>query len=148
MVTLLIVVVVAAVAGAAAYLINGRTPDAPSTPQFAAPQQLDRADFDQPDTPWLLALFTSETCLSCHDARAVVADIEFSSVVVQDLPVESDRAVHDRYGVDAVPIVTLADAHGVVRWSWLGAPPPEAIRDALLDAGIITPDSGTAVDFP
>lgn len=148
MVTLLIVIAVAAVAGVTAFLINGRAPDAPSTPQFAAPQQLDRADFDRPETPWLMALFTSETCLSCHDARAVVADLAFSTVVVQDLPVESEKAIHDRYGIDAVPIVTLADPDGVVRWSWLGAPPPEAVRDALLDAGIITPDTGTAVDFP
>lgn len=148
MLTLLIVVIVALVAGAVAYLVNGRAPDAPSTPQFAAPQQLDRADFDRPDTPWLLALFSSETCLSCHDARAVLADVTFSSVVVQDLPVETDKATHDRYGVDAVPIVALADADGVVRWSWLGAPPQEAVRDALVDAGIITPDPGTAVDFP
>ena len=148
MLTLVIVIVVVIAAGAIAFVVNGRTPDAPSTPQFAAPQQLDRGDFDQPHTPWLLALFSSETCLSCHDARDVLADVTFSSVVVQDLPVESQKATHVRYGVDAVPIVTLADSDGVVRWSWLGAPPPEAIRDALVDAGIITPDSGTAVDFP
>ncbi|MEM7285324.1 MAG: hypothetical protein AAF480_03150 [Actinomycetota bacterium] len=148
MLTLVVVLVVVAVAAAIAYLVNGRSPDAPSTPQFAAPQQLDRSDFERPETPWLLALFSSETCLSCHDARAVLSDVSFSSVVVQDLPVESHKAVHDRYGVDAVPIVTLADTEGVVRWSWLGAPPQEAVRDALVDAGIIAPDSGTAVDFP
>ena len=148
MLTLLVVVAVVVVAGAIAAVVNRRSPDAPSTPQFAAPQQLDRADFAEPDTPWLLALFSSETCLSCHDARAVLADVTFSSVVVQDLPVESAKATHDRYGVDAVPIVALADALGVVRWSWLGAPPPEAVRDALVDAGIIAQDPGTAVDFP
>ncbi len=148
MTTLVIVLLVAAAAGGVAFVVNGRAPDAPSTPQFAAPQQLDRADFDQPELPWLLALFSSDTCLSCHDARAVLADVTFASVAVQDLPVESTKAVHDRYGVDAVPIVALADDDGVVRWSWLGAPPPEAVRDALVDAGIITPDDGTAVDFP
>lgn len=147
MATLIIVVVVAVVAGAIALVVNRRGPDAPSTPQFAAPQQLDRADFDQPDQPWLLALFSSSTCLSCHDARAVLAEVSFASVVVQDLPVETHKAVHDRYGVDAVPIVALADDAGVVRWSWLGAPPVEAVRDALVDARIIRPDDGTAVDF-
>lgn len=148
MVTLVIVLVIAVAAAAVAHLVNGRGPDAPSTPHFAVPQQLDRSDFDQPRTPWLLALFSSETCLACHDARAVLADVRFSTVVVQDLPVETTKAVHDRYGVDAVPIVTLADGAGVVRWSWLGAPPAEAVRDALVDAGIIAPESGTAVDFP
>ena len=148
MITLLVVIGAVVVAGGIAFLVNRRGPDAPSTPRFAAPQQLDRADFDDPSRPWLLALFSSSTCLSCHDARSMLSEVTFGSVVVQDLPVETDKPIHDRYGVDAVPIVVLADRDGVVRWSWLGAPPPEAVRDALLDAGIITPDDGTAVDFP
>ena len=148
MATVLIVAIVAVVAGAIAFVVNGRRPDAPSTPHFAAPQQLDRSDFDLPERPWLLALFSSETCLSCHDARHVLGQLDFPSIVVHDLPVEQHKPIHDRYGVDAVPIVVLADTEGVVRWSWLGAPPAEAVRDALVDAGIITPGDGTAVNLP
>ncbi len=148
MTTVLIVIAVAGVAAAVAFVVNRRPADAPTTPHFATPQQLDRSDFGGSDAPWLLALFSSETCLSCHDARAVLEPVRFRQVHVQDLPVEQTREIHQRYGIDAVPIVVLADSAGVVRWSYLGAPPQEAIRDVLVDIDVIRPDDGTSVDFP
>lgn len=146
--TLVVVVAVAAVAVVIGIIASRRRPDAPTAPKFAAPQQLDRSDFDEPDRPWLLALFSSETCLSCHEARTTLEPVQFRQVVVQDVPVETHKSVHDRYAVDAVPIVVLADAEGVVRWSWLGAPPPEAVRDILVDIDVLRPDEGTSVSFP
>jgi hypothetical protein len=148
MVTAIIVVGVLLLAAVVAVVANKRPPDPPTTPQFATPQQVDRTDFAGATAPWLLALFSSETCLSCHDARASLEPVEFSQVQVQDLPVEQHRALHQRYGIDAVPIVILADAHGVVRWSYLGAPPQEAIRDVLVDIEVLRPDDGTSVSFP
>lgn len=147
LVTVIVVILVVAAVAALAAVVDRRRPDAPTTPQFAAPQQLDPADFDGDRRPWLLVLFSSETCLSCHDAREVLGLVRFDTVTVIDLPVETHRAVHQRYGIDAVPIVVLADHEGVVRWSWLGAPPREAVRDILVDVGVITPDDGTAVDL-
>lgn len=147
MVTILIVIAVATIAVVVGFMVNGRTPDAPTSPQFATPQQLDRADFEHADREWLFVLFSSATCLSCQDARAALAPVTFERVAVLDLPVETDKAVHDRYGIDAVPTVVLADREGVVRWSFLGAPPEEAIRDILVDIGILRPDDGTAVDI-
>jgi hypothetical protein len=147
-VTLLIVIAIAAVAAGLAWRFNGRAADAPTTPQFAAPQQLDRSDFDHPELDWLLVLFSSETCLSCHEAREALTPIRFDRVAVQDLPVETSRAIHDRYSVDAVPIMVLADTDGVVRWSYLGAPPAEALRDILVDIDVLRPDDGTSVTLP
>jgi hypothetical protein len=148
LVTALIVIAIAAVAVGLAWRFNGLPADAPTTPQFAAPQQLDRSDFDHPEQDWLLVLFSSETCLSCHEAREVLTPIRFERVAVQDLPVETSRAIHDRYSVDAVPIMVLADTDGVVRWSYLGAPPAEALRDILVDIDVLRPDDGTSIAFP
>ena len=145
--TLLIVVAVVVVAVAVGTLARGRKPDVPSTPRFAVPQQLDRADFDAPDAPWLLLLFSSSTCLSCLDARKVVESIDVADLHEQELAVESAKPIHDKYAIDADPTVVLSDTDGVVRWSYLGAPPPEAIADLLLDLGLYPPDDGTAVDI-
>ena len=148
MVTIVIVVVVAAAAAIAAWVVDRRKPDVPTAPSFATPQQLDRRDFDGVDAPWLLALFSSDTCLSCLDAREVLGRVELPDVHVAELSVETEKDLHTRYAIDAVPTVVLADTEGVVRWSYLGAPPPDEVADALRDVGILPPDTGgTAVSL-
>jgi thioredoxin-related protein len=147
MATLVIVILVVVVASAAAVLVQRRQPDVPSAPQFVVPQQLDRSDFEAPNKPWLLLLFSSETCLSCHDARNTLDLVEVDSIHVQDAPVETTKALHDRYAINAGPTVILADAEGVVTWSYLGAPPRDAIAALLQDLGAVPPESGTAVEL-
>ncbi len=145
MLTLVIVVGVALGASLAALVVSRRRPDVPTAPQFAAPQQLDPSDFGSNDTDWLLVLFSSKTCMSCRDAAVVVESIDLAEVTVVELHVEDHRATHDRYAIDAVPTLVLADREGVVRWSFLGAPPPEAVHQTLVDIGAIEPDEGTPV---
>lgn len=148
MVTLGIVVVVATAAAIAAWVVNRRKPDVPTAPRFATPQQLDRRDFDAADVPWLFALFSSDTCLSCLDAREVLSRLDLDDVHVAELSVETHKELHARYAIDAVPTVVLADTDGVVRWSYLGAPPPDELGEALRDIGILPPDpGGTAVSL-
>lgn len=143
---MLIVLVIAAAAVAVSTAVNRRRPDPPSTPQTAVPQQLDRADFG--DTGgWLLVLFSSETCLACRDARDTLAPVVVDGLRVEECSFPEDRAVHDRYAIDSVPTVVLADPDGVVQWSYLGAPPRQAISDLLEDFGFAPPESGSAVDF-
>jgi hypothetical protein len=43
-------------------------------------------------------------------------------VAVQELEATRDKAIHDRYAIEAVPTVVVADDEGVVRASFLGAP--------------------------
>lgn len=118
---LLLALALAAVAGAVAAFLRRRQPvDAPTQPRFVAPAQLDRADFARPDAPWLVALFSSATCNTCASMRGKVAVLESADVVVDDVEVGARKAVHDRYAVDAVPIVCIADAEGVVRASFVG----------------------------
>jgi len=141
MLTAAVVVVISTAAVALNFALKHRRPDAPTAPKFAAPQQLDRSDFASVDSPWLLVLFGSKTCMSCLDARSSLQSIDLSQVQMVEVEVETNRDTHQRYGIDAVPTVVLADHEGVVRWSYLGAPPPELVREAFVEAGIM--DDGT-----
>jgi hypothetical protein len=97
-----------------------RRPDAPVRTGFTVPPQLDRQDFDRPDAPWLVAVFTSATCDSCQSVWGKAQHLASAEVAVQELEVTARKDVHDRYGIDAVPTTVVADAAGVVRASFLG----------------------------
>lgn len=110
-----------AVAAVAAALIQRRQPDAPTQARsYRVPSQLDRDDFGRPDAPWLVAVFTSATCDACKNAWQKAALLECADVSVQELEAVTDRVVHQRYGIDGVPMVVFADAEGVVRASFVG----------------------------
>lgn len=118
---LVLALLVAAAAGAvAAVLRRRRVAEAPTQPRYAAPAQLDRNDFARPDAPWLVALFSSATCDTCASMRGKVAVLASDQVVVDDVEVGARRPVHQRYAIEAVPIVCIADAEGVVRASFVG----------------------------
>ncbi|MFL6205821.1 MAG: hypothetical protein ACJ739_10770, partial [Acidimicrobiales bacterium] len=46
----------------AAYLQRRQQPSAPIRTGWSVPAQVLRADFDRPEAPWLVAVFTSATC--------------------------------------------------------------------------------------
>jgi hypothetical protein len=111
----------AAVAAAAAAILRRRlSSDVPTQVVYLAPTQLDRNDFAGPDLPWLVALFTSADCSTCALVRAKAAVLASDEVVVDDVEVTARPALHKRYRVEAVPIVVIADADGVVRASFIG----------------------------
>ena len=117
----LLVVVLAAAAVAVALVIERRRrPPAPTNVRHTLPEQLDRRDFERPDAPWLVAVFTSSTCHTCggvwDKARLLASD----AVAVQNLDVAAAREVHRKYAIDAVPAVVVADGSGVVRAGFLG----------------------------
>lgn len=117
-------IVVAAVVLVAALVVGAvlrrrRVTDAPTQPVFAAPAQIDRADFGTA-APWLVAVFSSASCAACADvvAKAQVLASDEVSVVVVEYPAATH--LHRKYNIDAVPIVVLADRVGVVRASFVG----------------------------
>ena len=120
---LLIALALVVVAVVVAVVLQRRRPDAPSRPAFSIPAQVDRADFARPEAPWLVAVFTSATCDTCAGvwdrARHLDAGAD-GPVVVQELEVGAEKALHERYGIDAVPLVLVADADGVVVRHFLG----------------------------
>ncbi len=123
------------VAVAVATVVQHRTrPDAPAQgPSWTVPAQLDRADFDRPAAPWLVAVFSSATCLACQATWDKAALLGSDAVAVQKLEAVADRALHQRYGVDAVPMVLVADDRGVVQRSFVGEPTATDLWAALAE---------------
>ena len=117
---LIILVAVAAAAATLAFLVQRRRPDAPIRTGWTVPEQLDRRDFARPDAPWLVAVFTSASCDSCAAVVDVAGPLASDAVAVDVVEVGERRKVHDRYAVDAVPMVLLVDTLGVVRDHHLG----------------------------
>jgi hypothetical protein len=113
-----VLVVVAVVV--ALVLQRRRTPDAPTQAGWTVPAQLDRADFDRPEAPWLVAVFSSETCQTCAGVVDRAGALASDQVAVQDVEVAARKDLHDRYRIDAVPTLVVADADGVVRASFVG----------------------------
>ena len=111
----------ALLAGLAWWLERRRRHDAPTQSPALAPSQLDRADFPRPLAPWLVVLFTSNTCDSCEGLFDKAAALESDDVVVTEVEYFANRALHERYHVEAAPMTLVADADGVVRISFIGA---------------------------
>jgi hypothetical protein len=130
---LLLAAVLVAVAVVVAVLLQRRRPDTPTQPRGHVPDQLDRRDFDRPEAPWLVAVFTSATCETCAGVLEKAQVLASEQVVVQELEAVRDRDFHRRYGIDAVPLVVLADEDGVVVASFLG-PVPAADLWAAVEA--------------
>jgi hypothetical protein len=124
-------VVVAAVAAA---VLSRRRPDPPTQDKVAIPRQLDRADFARPDAPWLVAVFTSETCDSCARATAKARLLESAQVAYDELSWQSRRDAHDRYGITDVPLIVVVDAEGVVQRSFVGTPSFTHLAAAIAEA--------------
>lgn len=123
MTQLIIVAAVAAVALGVGWYMQQQAPDAPTgTPNHKTPDQIDRDDFTRPDTPWLVAVFTSATCQTCAKVWTSTQLVESDEVAIQNIEVVDDKSLHDRYEITAVPAVIIADTQGVVRASFLGPP--------------------------
>lgn len=117
----LIALVIVAVAAVVAYVVQQRRiPDAPTQRRFHVPDQLDRHDFDRPDAAWLVAVFTSDTCDKCAEVARKAQVLASSDVVVTNIEFGADRALHERYQIDAVPTVVIAGPDGVTRQGFLG----------------------------
>ena len=120
-VTLRLVVVAAVVVVAVAVSLRRRSRRQPPTqPRGEVPAQLDRDDFSSPAAPWLVVVFTSATCDTCADVWRKARVLASSEVSVQEAEYGRDRQLHDRYRIDAVPALVIADANGVVRYGRLG----------------------------
>ena len=107
---------------ALALVLRRRQPDEPVRTSWAVPTWLDRADFSSPSTPWLVVVFTSATCRSCQDTVDKAQALASAEVTVEEAEVGARPEVHERYGIEAVPTVVIADAEGAVRGSFIGPP--------------------------
>jgi hypothetical protein len=116
-------IAVAAVVIAA--VMRRRRPDVPTQPARHVPTQLDRRDFvplhgDQPDVPWLVAVFSSSTCAACQQVWSKAQVMASSEVAVVEVEYTAHKDLHGRYRIDSVPLTLIVDADGVVCEHFLG----------------------------
>jgi hypothetical protein len=107
--------------GVVAFLMRRRPPDAPPRDVYPVPKQLDRADFPRAEAAWLVALFSSAVCDSCHGLGDKLTPLESVDVAVCEIDAEHHDALHRRYELAAIPTTVIADQQGVVRRAFVGA---------------------------
>lgn len=138
MLPVLIVLALVVVAGLVAFVVQRSDADADVAqaepgPSWTVPTRLDRSDFVRADAPWLVAVFSSSTCLACRGTWDKAQILESPEVAVQSLDSLEDKGIHERYGVDAVPMVLVADGVGEVRRSFMGEPTATDLWAALAE---------------
>jgi hypothetical protein len=120
---------------ALAWVVQRRRPEPPTQRRWAVPDQLDRADFERPGAPFLVAVFTSATCNSCAQTVVQAQDVASADVVVEEVEIAAHGDLHSRYNIEAVPTLVVADREGVVRASFVGPIPDGGLEAAFAEVG-------------
>ena len=145
---LIVIGIVCAVAVVVALAARRRPSHAPVQPSaFSAPTQLDRNDFPRADAPWVVVVFTSSTCESCSAVSSTASVLDSDAVAVVEVEVGKRPDLHERYGIEAVPICVVADAEGATRISYIGSVSATHLWGALAelrDPGSVPPGCASA----
>lgn len=80
-----------------------------------------------------VVLFTSTTCSTCSD---VIARLESLDVGFREVTNELEPQRFAAWGVAAVPVTVVVDAHGRAVATFSGIPRTRPLRRAMRDAGI------------
>lgn len=119
-ITLIIMVAVALAAATVAYGMSRRDSGGPVAAVGEPPTQLRRSDFRAPDAPWLMAVFTADSCSSCAQVWSEVSTLDSPFVATQNVEVDRDSDLHRRYKIESVPLTVLVDARGRVAQGFFG----------------------------
>jgi len=142
----LLAVALAGMVALVAYALARRRPGVePVVERHHVPTGVERSDFGRPDADWLVVVFTSATCDTCAATWEVARQLESPAVAVQEVEAKRDAALHDRYGIDAVPTTIVVDAEGGVVRSFLGPVSATHLWAAVAEArtpGSVPPGCG------
>lgn len=127
----LLAAAVVGLASIVALIVQRHRPQAATEPRWHVPERVDRSDFEAPETPWLVAVFSSATCDSCADTVAKARVLAANEVVVTEVEIGARADLHKRYAIDAVPIVVVADRQGAVKASFVGPPSATDLWEAV-----------------
>jgi len=133
---LLIAAAVVTVAVILAIVIERRRGRVATVSGANVPTAVDRNDFRADAVPWLVVIFTNGDCDSCVIMRERVTALGRDEVAVYDVDYTRARAVHERYGITAVPTTVLVDEHGDVRASWVGRATADELEATLVAVGV------------
>ena len=122
--------------GILAWVVARRGTGVGAGPAWPVPTQLERADFGEQSSPWLVAVFTSESCESCAAAIDAAQRAVRPGVAVVEIDLERGAPLHHRYGIDAVPSVLIADRAGLVRGSFAGPPAVAELTELFDELGV------------
>lgn len=143
---MLVAIGLVVVALVVAWIVRRRT--RPAEPvrgrNWTVPVQLRRSDFTSPEVPWLIVTFSSATCDSCAATWSKVQRLASPTVAVEEVSWQERRDLHDRYKIDAVPLVLVVDHDGGVQASFVGDPAEADLAAAFI--GLTT--TATTVDQP
>jgi protein-disulfide isomerase len=123
-----------AIAVVVAAVLRRRQPQPPTQPRYQVPTQLDRADFDSADVPWLVVVFSSTTCPTCAEAVAKADVLACADVAVHDVSFQDRRDLHRRYAIEAAPTTVIADREGVVSAAFVGVMSATDLWAAMAEA--------------
>jgi len=116
---LLLALAIVALAGLlSSFVRSRRKADPPTQSRRELPAQLDRNDFV--GDRWLVAVFTSDSCNACADVVRKAEVMRSSEVAVATVAFQTHQDLHERYEIDAVPCLVIADPDGVVHAGFLG----------------------------
>ena len=127
-------VIVAVTIGVAIASRRVGTEAIPTPSGFTVPARVAREDFDHPERPWLVAVFTSESCDSCAGVVERATPLDSPEVVVAAVTVQDQATTHAKYRIDGVPTTIIADADGTVVGSFLGPVQTIELWDAVAAA--------------
>lgn len=85
------------------------------------PSQIDRTDFARPGAEWLVLLFSSDACESCAAMAARISPLENDVVAVDQAEYAQRPEIHDKYGIESVPVLGFYDRDGVARETFVGS---------------------------
>jgi len=118
---LLVLIVLSSGASLAAVLLKKLNYRNFVTSGWSIPGHLSREDFGFLNDPWLVVIFSSESCETCRPVVAEGMKLTSLGIAIQEVAAETNRELHEKYDIDAVPMLLLVDKFGVVRSSHLGS---------------------------
>ncbi|MCB9389121.1 MAG: hypothetical protein H6512_05970 [Acidimicrobiia bacterium] len=92
----------------------------PTGPRPNLPARLERRDFAGPDKPWAVIMFSSQECDSCVVMRDKVDALASGEVAIDVVEYQDRPKLHERYGIDSVPLTLVADSEGDIVSGFLG----------------------------
>ena len=118
-------VLIAAAIVVVAVAVAARRPPPPARPADAAQRPGAERSSTAPTSPAPMrrgssSVFTSATCHTCADVVAKAEVLASDDVAVDHAEWQTRRDVHERYRIDGVPLLVIADGDGVVRRSFAG----------------------------